>query len=56
MQQNAPKVEIVTASQIEKAERKASEPKKKVNYYKVICEKCGHSMYVREGDVITVEE
>lgn len=39
--------------QIEKAEEKAAEPPvPKRQYYKVICEKCGHVMFVRADEVI----
>lgn len=41
--------------QLEKAEEQVMEaPVQKRQYYKVICEKCGHTMFVRADEVIEV--
>lgn len=58
MLQNETVAEPVFASQksvdYAKSEQRA-EPKAPPNYYSVICEKCGATMYVREGDAMTWE-
>lgn len=41
--------------QLERAEAKAMEPPvQKRQYYKVVCEECGHTMFVRADEVIEV--
>ena len=53
----APKVEIATERQIERAKeaqgQTATPPPK---YYKVVCEKCGHIMFVKEGNLFSYGE
>lgn len=54
--EQAPKVQMTTQSAIEAAERRqmqtADKPPK---YYKVVCEKCGHTMFVNADDVWSPE-
>lgn len=37
---------------VERAEEKQAAPEQPTKYYKVVCEKCGHIMFVREGDAV----
>lgn len=51
--ESATEVEITTEKEVQKAaERQASIGEVKTKYYKCICEKCGHIMFVREGDLV----
>lgn len=48
---------IVTEAQLEKAKTVASQvPVKPPKYFKVVCEKCGHTMFIKEGDAVFVPE
>ena len=50
--ENAKQAEIVTQRQIDNAKEAQRETAQtSVRYYKCVCEKCGHVMYVREGDL-----
>ena len=52
MAQQVKPVEIVKQAEIDRAEAKAQQiPKKPINYIKVVCEKCGHIMFVSEADL-----
>ena len=55
-QLSAAKTEITTEREIERAvERQKETPARAPKYYKVVCEHCGHTMFVREGDANTIE-
>ena len=45
------KTQIVTEKDLERAEQKLKEPPRQDKYYKVICEHCGHIMFVKAEDV-----
>ena len=48
---------IVTPAQLEKAKTAATQvPMKPPKYFKVVCEKCGHTMFIKEGDAVFVAE
>lgn len=48
---------IVTPAQLEKAKTAATQvPMKPPKYFKVVCEKCGHVMFIKEGDAVFVSE
>ena len=48
---------IVTPAQLEKAKTAATQvPVKPPKYFKVVCEKCGHVMFIKEGDAVFVAE
>lgn len=51
-EKDAPKVELVTEKQMEKAEQKKETPAPKAKYFKCICEKCGHTMFVTEANMV----
>lgn len=54
--ENAQPVQMTTERAIQQAKmRQADVPAAKPKYYKCICEKCGHVMYVREGDAMEAE-
>ena len=54
--ENAQPVQITTERDIERAkERQADVPAARPKYYKCVCEKCGHVMFVREGDAMEAE-
>lgn len=55
--QEAKDAVIVTESQLEKAKAAATQvPVKPPKYFKVVCEKCGHIMFIKEGDAVFVSE
>ncbi len=55
-QENAQEVEITSEAQTKKAvETHESVPQKPPEYYKVICEKCGHTMFVKKDDCKPIE-
>lgn len=45
------KTQIVTEKDLERAEQKLKEPPRQDKYYKVVCEHCGHIMFVKAEDV-----
>lgn len=48
---------IVTESQLEKAKSAVSQVAvKPPKYFKVVCEKCGHTMFIKEGDAVFTSE
>lgn len=48
---------IVTPAQLEKARSAATQvPMKPPKYFKVVCEHCGHIMFIKEGDAVFVQE
>lgn len=48
---------IVTPAQLEKAKTAATQvPMKPPKYFKVVCEHCGHIMFIKEGDAVFVSE
>lgn len=48
---------IVTEAQLEKAKTVATQvPTKPPKYFKVVCEKCGHTMFIKEGDAVFVPD
>lgn len=56
-EKEAEEVEMTTEDKIKKATEEQKEiGKQKTKYYKVVCEKCGHSMFVKASNVIEVEE
>lgn len=56
-EQEVPQVQIVTQQEIDHAKQKLREEpqKNQASYLTVVCEKCGHSFYVREGDAMVWE-
>lgn len=52
-QENATQVEITSQAAIDKAQKaQASVGSVAPKYYKCVCEKCGHVMFIREGDLV----
>lgn len=48
---------IVIPAQLEKAKTAATQvPMKPPKYFKVVCEHCGHIMFIKEGDAVFVSE
>lgn len=51
-----PKTQITSQEAIDKAKEKAaSVPTPPAKYHKVVCEHCGHVMFVREGDAVFLQ-
>ena len=51
----APKVQMTTEKELQKAQVEQKElAKPKDKYYRVICEHCGHVMYVKEGEAMEI--
>lgn len=50
-------VQITTQQQLDYAKQKLKEEPQKgqANYLSIVCEKCGHTFFVREGDAMTWE-
>ena len=48
---------IVTEAQLEKAKASATQvATKPPKYFKVVCECCGHVMFIKEGDAVFIDE
>lgn len=48
---------IVTEAQLEKAKGAAAQiAAKPPKYFKVVCEHCGHVMFIKEGDAVFIDE
>lgn len=45
-------VQITTEDKLRKAEQNQRAVEAPTRYYKCVCEKCGHIMFVREGDLV----
>ena len=56
-EQEAPQVQIVTQQEIDHARQKLKEEpqRNQASYLTVVCEKCGHEFFVREGDAMAWE-
>lgn len=49
--ENAVETPMTTEAEIQKAKESQVKTAGAPRYYKVVCEKCGHIMFVREGDI-----
>ena len=55
--EEAPNTAITTQAQVDKAKASAlSVAEKPPKYAKVVCEHCGHVMFIKEGDAVFVAE